>query len=252
MKDKNKKENKLDFIKKNFGKRKEQLLRKNSEAERHFMKLLDQTPYYYIREKCCYDRNRNWCYIDFYIPCYRLGIEIDGKEHNTRKHKAKDKRKDNFLSEERGIDIYRITNEDCLKMRSVDVLGIVKQIRAKYPLTYEMSVKAKNQLLAQQEEELKQAQQRVKFDVKQRVYAYCKFNDKIYEYKNVYFLRKATMMKYKNILRAMSDMDNIFASSTFIYDFNKDALQEKINKYYDYFWESRSDDEIYCDCYVFV
>lgn len=113
-----------------------------------------------------------------------------------------------------------------------------------------MAVKAKFQLIAQQKEELKQAQKYVNFDVRQRVFACCKFNDKIYEYKNVYFLRKATMMKYKNILRSMSDMDNIFASSTFIYDFNKDALQEKINKYYDYLWESRSDDEIYCDCYV--
>lgn len=249
MKDKNKKENKLDFIKKNFGKRKEQLLRKNSEAERHFMKLLDETPYYYIREKCCYDRNRNWCYIDFYIPCYRLGIEIDGKEHNTRKHKAKDKRKDNFLSEERGIDIYRITNEECLKMRSVDVLGIVRQIRAKCPLTHEMAVKAKFQLLAQQKEELKQAQKYVNFDVRQRVFAYCKFNDKIYEYKNVYFLKKATMMKYKNILRSMSDMDNIFASSTFIYDFNKGALKEKINKYYEYLWNNQSKN-VSCNWYV--
>lgn len=237
--DKNKYKSKLEFIKDNFGKLKEQLLRKNSDAERHFMKLLDATPYYYIREKCCYDASGNWCYIDFYIPFFRLGIEIDGKEHNTKEHKIKDKKKESFLSEKRGIDIYRITNEECMKMQSIDVVDIVKKVKRTKPMSYEMAIKKKNQLLAEQEEELRQAQNRVKFDVRKRIFAYCKLNDKVYEYKNVYVLKKSIMMKYKDILRAISNKDNIFASNTFIYDFDTDSLQKKIDQYYEYLWDKK-------------
>lgn len=229
----------IEYVKANFGKRKEMLLKKNSEAERHFMHLLDKTPFYYIREKCCYDGNYNWCYIDFYIPFYKLGIEIDGKEHNTEKQKIKDKKKSNFLLNERGISIYRITNEECLNMKSVDILGIVKNLRHQNTETPEMAMKRINEMGREQEEQLTQMQGIAPFDVRREIFVYCKLNDKIYRYKNLYMLKRSIMMKYKDIIRAISNNDNIFASNNFIYDFNIESLNAKIERYYDFLWENR-------------
>ena len=48
--------------------------------------------------------------VDFYIPDYKLIIEIDGKIHNTRERKECDIFKDNMLKVY-GLSVLRITND---------------------------------------------------------------------------------------------------------------------------------------------
>ena len=88
----------LRFIRKNFMPVKNKLLNKHSEAEEHFKKLLDDFGEYYVREKAWFKRNTEWSYYDFYIPYYRVYIEIDGNEHKENKtvmekDRLKDKRR---------------------------------------------------------------------------------------------------------------------------------------------------------------
>ena len=239
----NKKEReRAEFMKTNVGKWKIGLLRKYSKAENHFMDLLDKTPFFYVREKCCYDLNKgNWCYIDFYIPLFKLGIEIDGKEHRNKENHDKDLKKEKFLSEDRGISIYRITNEECLKMDSVDILKILREVRKN-----ESDAEKQMRIKTEQRDEdfqLKEMQKRAKFDVHDEILAYCKLNDRIYRFKNLYVLKKSVMTDYKYLIRAINDKDNIYASNTFIFDFDETALQKKIERFYEYLWTHQKDED---------
>lgn len=219
----------LEYIRLYYGKRKDNLIKKHSVAELHFKCLLDKTPYFYIREKCCYDKNWNWCYIDFYIPLFKLGIEIDGKEHRNKENHDKDLKKEKFLSEDRRISIYRITNEDCLKMDSVDILKILREVRKN-----ESDAEKQMRIKTEQRDEdfqLKEMQKRAKFDVHDEILAYCKLNDRIYRFKNLYVLKKSVSTKYKDLIRAINNRDNIFSSVTFIFEFSEDSLQKKIDEY---------------------
>lgn len=71
-------------IEKEHRQRKTMLLCKNSKAEKHFASLLDKALIFYTKEKCCYDKYGNWCYIDFFIPLYNIAIEIEGSNDFER------------------------------------------------------------------------------------------------------------------------------------------------------------------------
>lgn len=229
----------LRYITDHYGKRRNQLLCKRSKAESHFSELLDKTSYYYIREKCCYDGNGNWVYIDFYLPCFKLGIEIDGVEHNNKANHARDVRKENFLNEERNIKIYRITNEECLKMTSVDIPQILEKVYDWEHKSDKAKIEILHNLKRNERDQLAQMQPRANFDVHRNIYAYCKTNDKIYHFRNLFDLKRSILMRYKDIIRAMNDMDNIYRSNTFIYGFDEESLKKRIDEYYEFLWSGK-------------
>ena len=228
-----------NFVKRSFESRKHQLLKKNSKAESHFAKLLDKTSYYYIREKCCYDKNGEWCYIDFFIPIFNLAIEIDGEEHRNPKNHKRDIQKEKFLSEKRDITTWRISNKDCLKLESIDILSIVKGIRKKSPVSDGVAKHIIYSREKERERDLKNAQKKAKFNVNNRIYAYCKLNDKIYEFKDLYMLKRSILTEYKHIIRTLNETDNIHASNTFIFSFDMDSLNQRIERYYNELWEGK-------------
>lgn len=47
--------------------------------------------------------------LDFYCPSAKIGIEVDGIQHQTEEHIAHDKRKDAYLTKE-GIRVIRVPN----------------------------------------------------------------------------------------------------------------------------------------------
>lgn len=51
---------------------------------------------------------------DFYVPAYKLVIEVDGGYHNEPKQKMRDKRRDRFLVS-RGLTVLRFTNEQVIE-----------------------------------------------------------------------------------------------------------------------------------------
>lgn len=86
-------------------------------------------------------------------------------------------------------------------------------------------------------EHLSQMQKWANSDVHNEIFAYCKLNDKIYRFSNLYVLKKSVMTAYKYLVRAINDKDNIYASNTFIFDFA--ALQKKIDQFYEYLWTNK-------------
>jgi very-short-patch-repair endonuclease len=61
--------------------------------------------------------HRTYFIIDFYCPELKLGIEVDGPIHSTQRHY--DQLRDSLL-EEKGIKIFRLTNEEVDNLYATD------------------------------------------------------------------------------------------------------------------------------------
>ena len=88
------------------------VLRKNStkEEKRLWHDFLKKHSNKFIRQKVLGD------YIaDFYCPTKKLVIELDGSGHYTEKRTESDAKRTEFLEQEFGISVVRISNLDILK-----------------------------------------------------------------------------------------------------------------------------------------
>lgn len=220
-------------IEKEHDKRKNMLLRKNSKAEKHFARLLNDASIFYTKEKCCYDKSGNWCYIDFFIPLYNIAIEIDGAEHNGKARKEKDIKKETFLREKRNIVTVRYSNKECLAMDSVSIIDIVKKAGRNKASKEDIAYKKK-----QREEELEQMAKRASFDVCAEVFLYDKDKDTIYKFKDLYMAKHSTGVDYKYLIHAMEHNKDINASKMFILSNNREELERLVNEYYEYIWNN--------------
>lgn len=66
--------------------------------------------------------------LDFYIPKYKLAIELDGGVHSIGLVIRKDQNKDAFLNEN-GISVLRLENEIVLKNIEAALKKVILQIR---------------------------------------------------------------------------------------------------------------------------
>lgn len=65
--------------------------------------------------------------IDFYCPQLKLGIEVDGESHFTRKGLNHDKNRDDYISNE-GIELIRVTTTDI----NDNLDGVVEYLARKF------------------------------------------------------------------------------------------------------------------------
>jgi len=68
-------------------------------------------------------KGNGYAIVDFYIPRYKLCIEIDGGYHNTPAQRSKDKWRDNWLRTMRHVEVVRFTNEQAFDI-SNEELGL--------------------------------------------------------------------------------------------------------------------------------
>lgn len=113
-------EKQMNYVRHNFVQVKNKLLNKISPAETHFENLLLDAHIYFRREKCNFRRNTRWSYFDYYLPYYKIFIEIDGKSHDTDEQKLIDKEKEDVIKRRQSY-LLRIKNEDVLKMESISI-----------------------------------------------------------------------------------------------------------------------------------
>lgn len=64
-----------------------------------------------------------FCIVDFYLPKYKLCIEIDGGYHTTEKQKKRDWAKDKYLKETRRFRVLRLTNEEVHYLSEISLQG---------------------------------------------------------------------------------------------------------------------------------
>ena len=120
-------ENTMRFVRRNMVTVKNKLLNKHSEAESHFVRLLNKANIYYFREKCNYKMGTRWCYYDFYIPFYRTYIEIDGESHNNEEQRNIDAEKHQLVKNKQCY-LARFTNEEVLAMERIDIGMIIDRV----------------------------------------------------------------------------------------------------------------------------
>lgn len=119
--------NKMEFVKRRFTPIKNQLLNKHSDAESHFKALLTNANIYFVREKGNYKYNTRWCYYDFFLPFYRIYIEVDGISHNTQEQKIIDKEKEKIIRSKQRF-LVRFSNEEVLNMDSITIDDIINKL----------------------------------------------------------------------------------------------------------------------------
>jgi very-short-patch-repair endonuclease len=95
--------------------RRKDLLSKRTPSELEFGPKLKQTGFKYLTQFPT--RNTPTIYfIDFYIPKYKLAIEIDGGYHNKPEQIRKDKNRTYELGKYEGITVIRFTNKESNKL----------------------------------------------------------------------------------------------------------------------------------------
>lgn len=97
------KQRKLSFYKK-------ALIKKATEGEKIFIEKCQYYGINYVFQKGFIAGN-GFCIADFYLPQYRLVVEIDGKYHDTPKQRTRDHFKDEYYKKRR-LNILRIKEED--------------------------------------------------------------------------------------------------------------------------------------------
>ena len=216
----------LESVRSEFVNRKRQLLNKHSEAESHFEKLLNDAHIYHEREKCFYDCKGEWCYVDFYIPLYHLAIEIDGKEHRTQKQSFRDKNKEGFLSCNRKIATVRITNEQCLAMRQINLADFVYHPKVK------QSIAVRIESLFRHEDEHNTIYEKNGIEYKRKVFVYNKINGVTYNFKSPYSFHMSLGCNYEQFCTIMANISNPFIHSKFIIGYTEKELDYYKSIYY--------------------
>ena len=120
-------ESDMSFVRHNFKPMKNKLLNKYSNAEEHFESLLKMTDMFYVREKGNFRYGTRWCYYDFYIPFYRIYIEIDGKSHDSAEQRLIDKEKQKIV-EHKNRFLIRLSNEEVLGLNEISLCYLIKRL----------------------------------------------------------------------------------------------------------------------------
>lgn len=94
-----------------------ELLSKSTFAEKAVCKILDKIGIKYIRQYEVKTPRKTY-YIDIFITCLRLAIEVDGKYHYTDKQKRLDANRSACIRK-KGISVYRISNRDAADPKKV-------------------------------------------------------------------------------------------------------------------------------------
>jgi len=98
-------------------------LRENpTPAEVHIKTLFEQAPYEvtFQRGFIAYEY---YCIVDFFLPWYKVCLEIDGGYHLDPAQIEHDKRKDKYLTETRHFLVKRLTNEQAFALTSFEQLN---------------------------------------------------------------------------------------------------------------------------------
>jgi very-short-patch-repair endonuclease len=98
-------------------------------SEIRIQNLLESIGVRYIFQKGFIQGNY-YCIVDFYLPNYKLCIEVDGLYHSNQDQIIKDKVRDRYLVNDRHFKVLRITNELANRITSDQLLKLIKQTQA--------------------------------------------------------------------------------------------------------------------------
>ena len=164
---------------------------------------------FYVREKGNFRYGTRWCYYDFYIPFYRLYIEIDGTSHDSIEQKEIDKEKEKIIERKKRF-IIRLTNEEVLGLKEVSLCYLVKRLCEQRSECYSRSFGfAINEYLENLTKNVNSGihdmleDTGIKVEFNKDVFAYCKSTGRMYRFQNEYIAKiglNFTLQEVRNYL----------------------------------------------------
>lgn len=190
----------MHFIKCNFNQVQSKLINKESLAESKFVELLRKSGIYYRRERGKYRFGQEWCYYDFFLPYYRIYVEIDGKEHQNENVRHKDKIKEKYISNNQSF-MARFTNEEVMAMDEITLTMLIERVakwlqsrrKVKNQKTLDYFI---NKYWENQKQHLEQSEQDMRkddlvpIDEGQPIFLYDHYNGEFYEFSNIIYARQ--------------------------------------------------------------
>lgn len=232
-------ENKMHYVKCNMIKVKNKLLNKYSKAENHFVELLNKANIYYFREKCNFRFGTRWCYYDFYIPFYRIYVEIDGESHNNEKQKMIDKEKHQMIIS-RACNLVRFTNEEVLAMESIDIDTIIDKLALQRKTKKHRRRDYKPRILSviQQnyEKSIEDMRANCNFpiDENKKVYLYDHFIGNFFEFKNVFDAKINVRLTINQIFELLDNFEyKRNANRRYVFAWSKEELDRRVSIVYE-------------------
>ena len=89
-----------------------ELLNRQTPSELKFAKMLQEHEIAFIPQKAFCSKGMS-CIVDFYLPKYKLCVEIDGPYHFEDDQFEKDQHRDRYLTFTRRLGVLRIPNRMC-------------------------------------------------------------------------------------------------------------------------------------------
>lgn len=196
---------KMKFVRHNFTPTKNMLLNKKSDAESHFFRLLSDANIYFVREKGNYKYNTRWCYFDFYLPFWRIYIEIDGKNHESEEQRHIDAEKAHIISKKCRW-LVRFTNEEVLAMESITTDAIIDKLahqlrskKHKNPEYHKERYYSNLRYNIHQGAEDMLRDAKFEIDKGKKVYLYDNFSGNYFEFKNIMEAKMNVQMSVNEI-----------------------------------------------------
>lgn len=231
-------EGKMKFVRHNFTPIKNKLLNKNSDAEMHFQSLLTKANLYFVREKGNYKYNTRWCYYDFYLPYYRIYIEIDGYSHNTQEQKEIDKEKHKLVKNKQKF-LVRFTNEEVLNMDGITIEDIIDKLSIqlktrKHPRRDYKSKYFKN-LNRNYEQSIRDMKLSSKFEIDENkeIFMYDNFSGNYFRFKNIYEAKMNVQMSINDIYKLLNGFEyKKNANRRYVFSWTLKECESNVRKVY--------------------
>ena len=118
---------KTQFLKRLGKKYAKELTQKATQWELSFHKKLKETGLYFIFQYPIVCNGEKLFIIDFYIPKYKLAIELDGQWHYTPEMIIQDKLRTKLLKKE-GIRVLRIANRMEDQIKPSQIIEFIKSL----------------------------------------------------------------------------------------------------------------------------
>lgn len=90
------------------------LIQNATESELVYQKFLKKNKIKFDFQKIIWNTDGTFYIVDFYVPIFKLIIEIDGEYHKTTEQLNKDKHR-SFILKQMGYNVIRFTNDEVLK-----------------------------------------------------------------------------------------------------------------------------------------
>ena len=116
-------------------KRRNRLLKKITQHEIEFSSILKALNVRFIPQKG-FISGKNFCIVDFYLPDYKICVEIDGEYHNRPSQIERDRNKDYYLSKQRKFSVLHIKNESLKSLNNNDLFQLLKDLKQKKRVVY--------------------------------------------------------------------------------------------------------------------